>query len=185
METFALLYYQKEFKKMTEITAEDISNVSMADTKPEKPAPSQPQTSPREKEAMKIVKRHMLFSGGIGLIPAPFFDQVAIAGVLAKMLNDLSKLYGLKFSDHKIKAIVASVLGGAHSDWITYYIVNYLSKLAPGINAVGNFVTRPIISAAITFAIGKLFVFHFESGSWVRVKEPKLFQSKSTDKSAD
>ncbi len=163
---------------MTEITAEDIiSSVSMSDSNQDKSAPCEPQTSSREKEAMRIVKKHVLFSGGIGLIPAPFFDQIAIAGVLAKMLNDLCKLYGLKFTDHKIKAIVASALGGAHSGWITYY----LGKLAPGINAVGNFVTRPIISAAITFAIGKLFVFHFESGSWLRVKEPKLFQSKPAD----
>ena len=167
---------------MTEITAEDIiSSVSRPYSNQDKSAPCEPQTASREKEAMKIVKKHVLLSGGIGLIPAPFFDQIVIAGVLAKMLNDLCKLYGLEFTDHKIKAIVASALGGAHSGWITYYLVNYLGKLAPGINAVGNFVTRPIISGAITFAIGKLFVFHFESGSWLRAKEPKLFQSKPAD----
>ncbi len=157
------------------VIADNISSISTLDSDPEQAAPSQPQTSSRKKRAMKIVNKHVLLSGGIGFIPAPFFDQIAIAGVLANMLNALCRFYGIKFSDHKIKAIVASVLGGAHSDWITYYIVKYLSKLAPSINAVGNFVTRPIISAAITYAVGKLFVHHFESGSWLRVKEPKLF----------
>jgi len=122
-------------------------------------------------EAMKIVNKYVLLSGGTGLIPVPFFDQVAIGVLLAKMLSDLCQLYGAKFSDNKIEAIVSSVLGGAHSDWITTYIGKYLYKIAPGINMVGSVITRPLVSAAITYVIGKNFVIHFESGSMLKIKK--------------
>jgi uncharacterized protein (DUF697 family) len=133
-------------------------------------SPSQPanQRAARQNRAMKIVNKYVLLSGGVGLIPAPFFDQVAIAGLLAKMLSELCQVYQTKWSEHKIKTAVASVLGGAHSDWITYYITNYLNKLAPGINVVGGIVTRPIIAGAITYTIGKLFVHHLNSGAWLK-----------------
>ncbi len=148
------------------------NTVSMPTIKQEvgQTVPSQPKNhrKVRKSQAMKIVNKYVLFSGGTGLIPAPFFDQVAIAGLLAKMLSELCQLYGVKLSDHKLKATVASVLGGAHSDWITYPIANYLQKLAPGINMVGTVITRPIISGAITYAIGRLFVNHFESGAWLK-----------------
>ncbi|MEK8021179.1 MAG: DUF697 domain-containing protein [Candidatus Parabeggiatoa sp.] len=123
---------------------------------------SQPSTKQaRTNRALKSVNKYVLLSGGVGLIPAPFFDQVVIAGLLAKMLSDLSQIYQVKLSNHKIKVIVASVLGGAHSSWITHYMANYL-KFVPGINVMG----RTIVSGAITYTIGRLFIRHFESGAW-------------------
>ena len=45
------------------------------------------------KRALKIVNQYTLLSGGIGLIPNSFFYQVAVGGLLSKMLYDLSELY--------------------------------------------------------------------------------------------
>jgi len=125
-------------------------------------------TIKRKDHALKIVNKYVLVSGGIGLIPAPFFGQVAIAALLAKMLNDLCQVYNTKLSEHKSKAIVASVLGGAHSDWITYYLTNFFNKIVPTMNMVGGVVVRPLISGTITYAIGRLFIHHFESGAWLK-----------------
>jgi len=128
----------------------------------EQPVPSRSEKKAAQKErAMKTVKIYAGLSGGIGFIPAPFFDQVAIAGVCAKMLNDLCQIYDVKFSQHKIKIIVASVLGGAHSDWITYPVVSYLGFI-PGVNLIA----RPVVSGAIIYAIGRLFIHHLHTGSW-------------------
>ncbi|MEN8221561.1 MAG: DUF697 domain-containing protein [Pseudomonadota bacterium] len=144
---------------------EAVLSVSELNVSPEKEqsVSSQPETKPtRKNRAMKTVNTYVLLSGGVGFIPVPLFDQVAIAGLSAKMLSDLCKIYEVKFSDHKIKAIVASVLGGAHSDWITYPVASNLSKFIPGVNLI----TRPVISGAIIYTIGRLFVRHFESGAW-------------------
>jgi len=119
-------------------------------------------TTAHKKQALKTVNTYVLLSGGVGFIPAPLFDQVAIAGLSAKMLSDLCQIYQVKLSDHKIKVIVASVLGGGHSDWITYPVTIHLSRFIPGINLI----TRPLISGAIIYTIGQLFIHHFESKAW-------------------
>jgi uncharacterized protein (DUF697 family) len=147
---------------MTEIA------VPLSEINPEKGQSLVSQEKTRKNRAMKIVNKYVLISGGIGFIPAPFFDQIAIAGTLAKMLSDLCHVYDTKLSDQKIKAAVAAVLGGAHSDWITYYLTNYISKFVPSVNVVAGIVTRPLISGAITYAIGRLFVHHLESGAWLK-----------------
>lgn len=118
--------------------------------------------------ALQIVNRYTLLAGGVGLIPTPFFYQVAVAGLLSKMLYDLSELYGTSLSKQKNKAIVAAVLGGAHSEWITVYLSGNMKKILPGIAAIGNTVARPVVAAGVTYAVGKLFVQHFESGAWLK-----------------
>ena len=120
------------------------------------------------KRALKIVNHYTLLSGGIGLIPAPFFYQVAVGGLLGKMLYDLSKLYGTSLTKQKNKAIIASVLGGAHSEWITVYLGDNIEKVLPGMAAIGNTIARPVVAAGITYTIGRLFVKHFDSGAWLR-----------------
>jgi uncharacterized protein (DUF697 family) len=123
---------------------------------------SQSEGATRKNRAIKTVKTYVLLSGGVGFIPMPLFDQVAIAGLSAKMLSDLCQIYNVKFSEHKIKAIVASVLGGAHSEWITGSVVFHFSRFIPGISLI----TKPVISGTIIYAIGRLFVHHFESRAW-------------------
>ncbi len=119
------------------------------------------------KRALKIVNNYTLLSGGMGLIPNPFY-QVAVGGLLGKMLYDLSELYGTSLTKQKNKAIIAAVLGGAHSEWITAYLGNNIEKILPDMAAIGNTIARPVVAVGITYAIGRLFVKHFESGAWLR-----------------
>ena len=120
------------------------------------------------KRALKIVHNYTLLAGGIGFIPIPSFYQVAVGGLLGKMLYDLGKLYGTSLTRQKNKAIIAAVLGGAHSDWITVYLGNNIEKILPGMSVISNTIARPVVAAGITYAIGRLFVKHFDSGAWLR-----------------
>jgi len=103
----------------------------------------------------------------VGLIPNPFFYQIAVGGLLGKMLYDLSELYGTSLTKQKNKAIVASILGGAHSEWITAYIGDNIKKVLPGMIATSNIIARPVVAAGITYTIGRLFVKHFDTGAWL------------------
>jgi hypothetical protein len=38
----------------------------------------------------------------------------------------------------------------------------------PGMVAIGNTITRPVVAVGITYAIGRLFVKHFDTGAWLR-----------------
>jgi uncharacterized protein (DUF697 family) len=120
------------------------------------------------KRALKIVNNYTLLSGGIGLITIPIFYQIAVGGLLGKMLYDLSELYGSSLTKQKNKAIIASVLGGAHSEWITVYLGDNIEKILPGMVAISNTIARPVVAAGITYTIGRLFVKHFDSGAWLK-----------------
>jgi uncharacterized protein (DUF697 family) len=128
----------------------------------------------KKERAMSVVKRYALFSAGVGIIPIPFFDQVAIGGLLAKMLYEITQVYNVKWSDHQIKMIVAAVLGGAHAEWIPSYLLHF-ANLNQSALFVGMTFARPLTAGGLAYAIGTLFVSHFESGAWLRHKEPKLF----------
>lgn len=121
----------------------------------------------RNARTKKIANKYMAIAGGIGFIPLPFFDQVVIGGLLAKMLSDLCDVYHVKLTDHKIKAIVASVLGGAHSQWITYYLTKNINAFVPAM-MVGSIFIRPLIAGTIVYAISQLFIHHLESGAWIK-----------------
>lgn len=128
----------------------------------------------KRRRGLKIIRRYMLVSGSVGLIPVPFFDQVLLAGTLTGMISELCENYGTKIAKHKVKTLATAVLGGAHSEWIAHYLLRYLEKYLPAAGGVGRIVTRPIISMAITYAIGMLFIHHFDQGAWVRKALPPV-----------
>lgn len=115
--------------------------------------------------AKTIVKKYMVVAGGIGIIPVPLFDQISIGALQAKMIYDLGQLYKVNIVEYRVKAIIAAILGGAHSQWITRYLVGYLTMLIPGINVVGTLVTRPALAGTITYVIGDIFIKQFEKGA--------------------
>jgi uncharacterized protein (DUF697 family) len=119
------------------------------------------------KNALSLVKKYSLIAGGVGAIPAPFLGQLSVGALLAKLTYDLSKLYQTPWTEHKAKIAVASVLGGAHTSWISHYLIHYATKITP-LTTVATLMTKPIISAAVVYVIGKLFVRHFESGAWLK-----------------
>lgn len=122
----------------------------------------------RKERALRIVNRYVLLAGGVGLVPLHFLGQVAVAGLLGKMLHDLCRLYGTRLADQKTKAIIAAVLGGAHSDWIASYVAKYSDKAFPGTLTLGLAFARPLAAGAIAYAIGLLFVHHLDTGAWTR-----------------
>ena len=66
---------------------------------------------PRDVAAAKLVERFSLWSGAAGLIPVPVVDVFAVGGVQLQMLNKLSQIYGVPFSENRGKALIASLAG--------------------------------------------------------------------------
>ena len=149
----------------------DETNVETAPLNKPKRPPRRKKLSARGLEAQRVINKYTAIAGGVGFIPAPFAVQVTLAGVLAKLLSDLCRIYGVSFTDHQIKIIVTAVLGGAHAEWINHYLLKYIKGYAPVLNPAGSLLLRPVVSGLTVYYIGKLFLGHFEAGSWVRIKE--------------
>jgi uncharacterized protein (DUF697 family) len=78
-------------------------------------------------------------------------------------LRRLSQIYDVPFSENRGKALIAA-LAGALVPTTSGIGAFSLLKAVPIIGTIiGGFVT-PVLSAGATYAIGKAFIQHFESG---------------------
>ncbi len=119
-----------------------------------------------------LVKKYMWWSMGAGLIPVPLVDIATVSGVQLKMLNELSKVYDVKFSKNAGKSIISALLGGISADALSKSYITSFIKSIPIIGVVGS-VSMPIYSGAATWAIGKVFIQHFASGGTFLDFDPK------------
>ncbi len=120
-------------------------------------------TEKRDEVATKLVDRFSIWAGVAGLVPIPVVDVLAVGGLQVQMLRRLSQIYDVEFSENRGKALIAALAGtmipatsgmGAASALKT---VPVLGTLAAGF-------VMPVLSAGATFAIGKAFIQHFETG---------------------
>jgi uncharacterized protein (DUF697 family) len=116
-----------------------------------------------EAEAMRIVNGYMGWSAGAGLVPIPVMDLAAISGVQLKMIHSLTKFYGVPFSREAAKSVVAALIGGGGSLTLAAPASSLL-KFVPLIGSVAGVLTQPALAAASTYALGKVFIQHFETG---------------------
>jgi len=116
-----------------------------------------------DKDADKILRNHVLGSMGVGLIPMPLVDLVALTGVQLNMLRKLAKAYNIPFSQDKVKNLLASLIGGSIP--VTFSnVVASLIKSVPIVGQTTGAVAMPILAGATTYAVGRVFVQHFASG---------------------
>lgn len=119
---------------------------------------------PTEEGASKIVNRYILWSMGAGLVPIPIVDVATIIGVQMKMLSQLSKYYGVEFSDERGKSLVSSLIGGIATESIAHGSIGSFIKAIPGAGTLFGMIAMPVSAGATTYAIGKVFTQHFASG---------------------
>jgi uncharacterized protein (DUF697 family) len=132
-------------------------------------AAANPTLTPAERAARlaraeTLVKDHILMSGAVGLIPAPGLDILAGMGIQVALLKRLSDLYKTPFSENAARGIVTSLLGGLGTGALAGGIFFSAIKILPGAGTLIGVAALPISLAAMTYAVGKLFVAHFEIG---------------------
>jgi uncharacterized protein (DUF697 family) len=107
----------------------------------------------------RIIKEHILWSIGAGLVPLPILDILAITAVQLDMLKQLASVYELPFSESEGKAWVTALAGNVAARLGANAI-----KLIPGVGAILGGVSMSILAGASTYAIGQVAVGHFERG---------------------
>lgn len=118
----------------------------------------------RETEAHKVIKNRMYWSLGIGLVPFPIFDLAALVTLQVKMVYDISKVYGISFTENRIKSIILSLFGNFNTFTLAKLACRSFIKLLPGIGTLLGVASFSVLAGATTYAIGKVFVKHFEMG---------------------
>ena len=117
----------------------------------------------REVQALSLVKSYVGWASGVALIPVPMADLVAISLTQLRMVQKLSELYKIPFNQNLAKNIIGSLIGSA-TPVLAAAPAASLLKMIPVIGTVVGSVTLPLVTGAATYALGKVFVQHFESG---------------------
>ena len=117
----------------------------------------------RSEKAEKIVRKHMLVALGTGVVP-PIVDIAALTGVQIRMLYLLSQNYGQKFKDDWGKSVVGSLIGGYGMARLATSAVFSLMKFVPVVGQIAAPVSLSVVASGSTYALGKVFIKHFDSG---------------------
>lgn len=117
----------------------------------------------KQMSALNVVNRHALYSAGVGLIPIPVVDMAGLVTIQIKMLREMSALYEVPFAENRIKSIVAGLLGGIAPTQMAAGGLGHLLRSVPLVGQAFGFLTVSLFASAATWAVGRVFIQHFES----------------------
>lgn len=124
--------------------------------------------------ALHAVKSWSQWSVLAGLIPTPIVDTVAITGVQIKMIHALCELYNVEFKKEAALAVVSGLVGGTLSTSLAGLGTMLLGHL-PVIGSLMKYTAQPALSYASTYALGRVFMRHFEDkGTMTDIDSKKL-----------
>ena len=110
-------------------------------------------------QADAIIRSHVLWAIGGGLIPIPLVDFAAVTAIQLEMLQQLAQLYGVNYSRSTGKAFVSALTGTTIARLGASFI-----KAIPGIGSVIGGASMAITSGASTYAVGQVAISHFSGG---------------------
>jgi uncharacterized protein (DUF697 family) len=131
--------------------------------------------SDKENKAMAITRRYMLWSGGAGLIPFPIIDLATIIGVQMKMVSEISDVYGVGFSENTAKNTISAALSGVTASTFAQGTLGSSIKSIPLIGTLVGTITMPFFASASAYALGNVFINHFENGGTFLDLDPSKF----------
>ena len=117
----------------------------------------------QEKNIDDILKIHVYWSVGAGLIPVPIVDVAAVTAIQLDMLKQISNFYKIDFSEEKGKAWISAIVSSTMSSLLAKIGASAVKSI-PIIGTIVGATSMAIISGASTYALGKVFINHFENG---------------------
>ncbi len=128
----------------------------------------------RSKHADTVIRNHVIWSMGAGLIPVLIADIFAVSALQLDMIRQLCKVYDVDFKETQGKAIVTSLT----SSTLARLGASSVIKLIPFVGSVLGGMTVSIFAGASTYALGEVFKLHFETGGTVLDFDPERLKKK-------
>lgn len=116
-----------------------------------------------ERRAHEVIRNCAWGSAGIGLLPIPVVDMMAIGGLQVWLVRELAKIYDVPFSRDRAKAVVSALIGVAAPAMLAGGMAS-LIKVVPVIGQILTIAVAPGLAAASTLALGRVFNVHFQTG---------------------
>jgi uncharacterized protein (DUF697 family) len=139
----------------------EIAEQAAATTEAEK-APLTPEQ--RSEEADKLIRGHVVAGVAAGIIPLPGVDIVLSLGTQLNLIRKLAALYDVPFRENAAKSAVTALLGSLGGVGAGAIIASSIVKVVPVFGTAVGIASTSVSLGAFTFAVGKVFQQHFESG---------------------
>ena len=123
-------------------------------------------------EASRVLKRHVLYAMGVGLVPLPLVDALALMAVQVSLLTKLAARYGVPYAAETARGAVASLIGSTTPVAAGRYLGPLAVKWIPLVGQPVSMLTLPVAAGAATYALGKVFIQHFASGGTFLTFDP-------------
>lgn len=116
-----------------------------------------------EERALAVVESYLPWSAGAGILPLPGIDMALIIGVQLRMLAKLAEVYGVPFKEQAAKSVVATLMATLAQNTLLASLA-FALRFTPVLGPLLGIALLPAIAVAGTFALGKVFITHFEAG---------------------
>jgi uncharacterized protein (DUF697 family) len=128
-------------------------------------AVTNPNASSTTAQANQIVWNYALLGVAPAIVLIPWVDVVLLSGIQLKMLHSLARLFGVEFSSQLGKAAIASLVGASVPTGLASYVIPVVGRLIGG-------ASMAVLGATSTYAVGKVFIQHFDSGGTLLTFDP-------------
>lgn len=99
----------------------------------------------------RIIRTHVLWAMGAGLIPIPIVDIAAVTGIQLDMLKQIAHACGADYSQSSGKAFVSALTGSTFAA-----IGSSVVKILPGVGTLLGGISMSVLSGASTYAVGQV-----------------------------
>lgn len=123
-------------------------------------------------QSEEIIKTHVIWAVGGGLIPLPLVDFVAVTSIQLDMVRQLCELHNVSYEKRAGKSLVSALAGTSLASIGASFV-----KAIPGFGSLLGGVSMSLMSGASTYALGTVFQTHFSRGGNLDNLSVKDFQS--------
>lgn len=124
-------------------------------------------------KAGEVIASATKWSAAAALVPVPYLDLAALAAVQGNMVVNLAQVYGESVTKQTVSGVISVLLGTLLPANLATATVGATAKFVPGFGTLVGVASLAAFGSAATYAIGKVFVRHFEHGGTVATFTPE------------
>ena len=111
----------------------------------------------------KIIRSHVLASVGTGMIPLPIVDLAGLMGIQLNMIKKIAEVYSVPFFEEAAEKTLMSLVSYILMKNFGVVAISAIKAIPIVGQAIGS-IAMPTFCGASTYASGKMFMLHFDSG---------------------
>ncbi len=114
-------------------------------------------------EIDRTIRNHVYSSMALGLAPIPLLDLVGLSVIQLDLVRKIAKKYNVPFKENAAKTCITALVGGVLPVGLAPVAASII-KCVPIVGTLTGAVSMSLLGGASTYAVGRVFVKHFESG---------------------